>query len=137
MASKKSNRTNWTKLKADYLAGKGVAELARKYKLMENTISNRLSRDGVTKKRKEVENTLAEVTQKNIIEELNYPAVESFKQFQKMRDLALCPDGDSGKLDLTNGIKAQVEMSKLAKLYVEISERKITNTNPFEVRIRE
>lgn len=129
--------TPWSKIKADYLSGMTPQELSKKYKLQANTISVRLCKDGLTKKRKELENNIAEVVQEKITEELNYPAIESFKSFQKMRDLALCPDGENGKIDLTNAIKAQEQMSKLAKHYVELKETTVIDKTPLRIEIVE
>lgn len=48
---------------------------------------------------------------------LIYTAKMSFDKFEEIQDLALTPDGETGKIDLGNANKSEIEKAKLAGLY--------------------
>lgn len=53
--------------------------------------------------------------------ELKYTAKESFKKLLEIQNLALCPDGENGKIDLNAGLKAEDLKQKLFGLQKTIT----------------
>lgn len=75
------------------------------------------------------------ITREVADKKFGYTAEESFRKLKEIQDLALCPDGENGRLNHQAALKAEELKGKLTGLYVDrvedITERKL----PFEVRI--
>lgn len=60
-----------------------------------------------------------ELLTKKLEEKLFYTAKQSFDKFTEIQNLALTPDGENGRLDLSNAKDCEKEKAKLANLYSE------------------
>lgn len=60
-----------------------------------------------------------EELREGIAKELHYTAKESFDKLEEMRQLALTPNGVTGKMELAPAIKAEELKGKLGGLYVD------------------
>jgi hypothetical protein len=81
--------------------------------MLDNTIYARASELATDSK---ITERVAQLRAK-IEDRLVYTATQSFRKFKELQDLALVPDGNTGKLDLRSAIKAEEECAKLAGLY--------------------
>lgn len=70
------------------------------------------------------------------IEEEIYTVAESFKKLNEIQGLALCPNGETGRLELNNAIKAEELKGKLAQLYIERKDVKISEFNLFKKNLK-
>lgn len=61
-----SMTTPWNKIKAEYLQGVPPRELAIKYNISANTIHNKFSLDGTTKKAREIQSSLQDEIREKI-----------------------------------------------------------------------
>lgn len=64
--------------------------------------------------------------QEEVKETVLYTAEQSFKKLDEILSLALCPDGEDGRLNLQAALKAEELKGRLLGLYTEKLETKIT-----------
>ena len=60
----------------------------------------------------------------SIKDKFEYTVEDSFKQLDELLKLALCPDGENGKINLQAALKAEELKGKLKGLYIEKVENK-------------
>ena len=82
--------TPWNKIKAEYLQGVPPRELADKYKISANTIHNKFSLDGTTKKAREIQSNL----QEEIKDKIEHAASLAIKRLTEMLESAETKDAD-------------------------------------------
>ena len=78
--------------------------------------------------------TLANYKQE-VKETVLYTAEKSFNKLDELLALALCPEGESGKINLQAALKAEELKGKLTGLYTERVEQTNINKTPFEIKL--
>ena len=64
-----------------------------------------------------------------------YTAEKSFNKLNELLALALCPEGESGRINLQAALKAEELKGKLTHLYVDRVENTNINKTPFEIKL--
>jgi hypothetical protein len=113
------------KIKAYALQGKKpkeIKELIPGLSWDNKRISNWLRERGIREKCVKIREKVQEKIEQKIIEKKvsefeKYQVTDAWENFEQIRKLALVPNGETGRLDLTNAIKAEENKSKLKGLY--------------------
>lgn len=75
------------------------------------------------------------VYQEEVKERVLYTAEQSFDKLNELLALALCPEGESGRINLQAALKAEELKGKLTHLYVDRVEQTNINKTPFEIKL--
>ena len=75
------------------------------------------------------------VYQEEVKERVLYTAEQSFDKLNELLALALCPEGESGRINLQAALKAEELKGKLTHLYVDRVENTNINKTPFEIKL--
>ena len=75
------------------------------------------------------------VYQQEVKETVLYTAEKSFNKLNELLALALCPEGESGRINLQAALKAEELKGKLTGLYTERVEQTNINKTPFEIKL--
>ena len=75
------------------------------------------------------------VYQEEVKERVLYTAEQSFDKLNELLELALCPDGENGRMNLQAALKAEELKGKLTHLYVDRVENTNINKTPFEIKL--
>ena len=73
--------------------------------------------------------------QEEVKETVLYTAEKSFNKLNELLALALCPDGENGRMNLQAALKAEELKGKLTGLYTERVENTNINKTPFEIKL--
>ena len=73
--------------------------------------------------------------QEEVKETVLYTAEKSFNKLNELLALALCPEGESGRINLQAALKAEELKGKLTHLYVDRVEQTNINKTPFEIKL--
>lgn len=110
----------------EYLSNGGNATQAYKIaydsnNMTDKTINENASRMLSNSKIKARLNEYQEETKNRVL----YTAEQSFKKLDEILSLALCPDGEDGRLNLQAALKAEELKGRLVGLYTEHVEAKV------------
>ena len=75
------------------------------------------------------------VYQEEVKERVLYTAEQSFDKLNELLALALCPEGENGRINLQAALKAEELKGKLTHLYVDRVENTNINKTPFEIKL--
>src|SRR5574344_3040203 len=102
--------TPWNKIKAEYLQGVPPRELAIKYNISANTIHNKFSLDGTTKKAREIQSSLQDEIREKI-EKASSKVID--------RLFEIVGDSDATNSDVVAAARAILDVSGLKSQKVE------------------